>query len=196
MDRETAIARAKELNETFTRGSFVAHEFEGGTCVYRVKQFFVRFLSKDDCTINCDAEFGYNIEKKIKFDHTFGAENKVRFATANEISELLELYNQGNKKRLQDLVKSANEKFLPSEIMWVVYSLIKWESDNICKDNFLRYMDDNNLYSPTLENVVQYCKLHHCMDNFINYLFPSVTPLVHPIYHFMKEISCLMNKVQ
>lgn len=196
MDRETAIARAKELNEMFPKGNFVAHKFSLGTCVYRVKNFFADIVDENDYTINCDADFGYDAYKKILFDHPFGAHNKVRFATASEISKLLELYKQANQDRLRDMENIAKEKFLPSEIMWVVYSLIKWETENKVTDNFLSYMDNNKQYSATLVNVVQYCKLHHCMDKFTNYLFPPNTPLVHPIYHFMKEISLLLGKVK
>ena len=185
MDKKTAIARRNALKATFHKGCFVAHDFDRGTCVYRVKHFFVHHLSSDDCTINCDADFGYNIDGEILFDHTFGAHDKVRFANADEIIKLWGLYNQVKKEQL--LAKEKN--FLPSEIMWVIYSLIKWESENEIKDNFLIYMDENKQYSPTLENVVEYCKLHKCMDNFINYLFPSDTSSVHPIYHFIKEIS-------
>jgi hypothetical protein len=184
MDRETAMASAKLLNEMFPKGSFVAHKFKLGTCVYRVKSFFAHKLITNDYTIDCDADFGYDTHKQILFDHVFGAHVKVRFATASEISKLLELYNQ------------AKGNFLPSEIIWVVYSLIKWENENKVIDNFLSYMDENKQYSPTLEDVVKYCKLHHCMDKFTNYLFPPNTPLVHPIYHFMKEISLLLDKVK
>lgn len=196
MDRETAFASAKLLNEMFPQGSFVANKSERGTCVYRVKSFFARNWFYNDYEIDCDADFGYDIRKKILFDHTFGANDKVRFATASEISKLLELYKQANEERLRDMEKISKEKFSPSELMWVVYSLIKWESENNVKDNFLTYMDANKQYSPTLENVVQYCKLHHCVDKFTNYLFPPNTPLVHPIYHFIKEISSLLDKVK
>ena len=196
MDIGTAIAKTRELNEKFPRGHFVAHDFKEGTCVFRVKQFFIKhldFYSSDSYTINCDADFGYNVDGEISFDTTFGAQERVRFATESEILKLWGLYDQ---ERLRAIEKNAKEKILPSEIMWVIYSLIKWESENKVTDNFLSYMDANKQYSPTIEDVVKYCKLHHCVDKFINYLFPPDTPLVHPLRNVIKEISSLLDKVK